>query len=85
MLDPFLWLQCNKVEIHKINSPSTLHYTQKFGKSLLNNSCGKEEINRVEMWMLVKVMLVKNWGQLKHYLNKYTVLNVLLLAKVVQT
>lgn len=29
------------VEICKINSPSKLHYTYKYGKELLNNSCDK--------------------------------------------
>ena len=57
------------VEVHKINSVSKLHYTQKSEKALLNNSCDEEEIYKVEMRMLVKVMLVKILGLAKALLG----------------
>lgn len=63
------------VEIHKINSPSRLHYSR-------NKMMHRKYT--VDMWMLAKVMLVKILG-LKCYWDKYTVLNVLLLAKELET
>lgn len=43
------YYNASDVEIRKINSPSKLHYIYKYGKEVLNNSCDKKDIYRVEM------------------------------------